>query len=560
MFAVFALQSDVLFSLLKSVGILFLVCFCFYIYYGITLMLIAQQTATKGAGLAWLPIGNLVLMCNIGRRPVWWVLMCFIPILNLLFLTMMWMSIAEVRGKSPFIGALAVIPFLGLLIPAYLALSKGSVPAFANNTASRNCTACGTPIVANESYCRSCGDSAPTMVASGSMRRMPAAQMALIGAGTTLFTFVLFGVFGWFFFLRALSYEPPERQQPDVPERTAGTMTEFPVDTDKDSPTEPGSIIVEDTGQDTNTGNNTGKTEKPRTIPSERLPPGTNRETINKRTSTRTSVVYRRKKKEAQQQQTVPDIVIYVCVLRVLPGQNGFGDSIAVDVVKTSGGTRTGANVQSPQGGIYTGSRISTSQMTVYVLEKQNSDIVILIYSSTSAGNEIATRLATNVGNGEGLNDYPETRATLWTLPQRPPGNLTLVDFQTQTRAEMGLSEKDLKSDDKETQEWLTYINQLIPERATQARYRDSQGRRWEVLILDYESTRYAWNAWTFMNWTVGFGSAGSVTIKDEKAIYADTNDGRILIFQRGPYLICLLSPTSAPVDDLVALGNSVQV
>ncbi len=522
-------------------------------------MFIAQQTGTSGSGLAWLPIGNLVLMCKIGRRPVWWVLICFIPILNLLFLAMMWMSMAEVRGKSPWVGSLAIIPFVGLLIPAYLALSRGTTRTFANNN-SRNCASCGNIIIANESYCRSCGDSAPTMVAKASTPRMSAATMALIGTGTTLFTFVLFGFFGWFIFFRALSYTPPDRQQPEFPERTAGTMTEFPVDTDKDSPTEPGSIVLEDTQNPNTGGNQTGKNDKPQTIPSERLPPGTNRETMNKRTTTRTSVVYRKKKKAEQPQQTGQEVVIYVCVLRVVPGQNDFGEDTAVEIVRTSGGTRTGARVQSPQGGVYTGSRISNSQITVYVLEKQNSDIVILIYSPTSAGNEIATRLATNVGNGEGLNDYPQTRETLWTLPQRPPGNLTLVNFTTKTRAEMGLSESDLKSTDKKSQEWLNYISQLIPERATHANYLDSQGRRWEVLIYDYESTRRAWNTWTFINWTVGFSSKGSVIVKDEKAIYTDTNEGRVMMFQRGPYLIFLLSPTAAPVDDLVKLGNSVQL
>jgi hypothetical protein len=117
-----------------------------------------------------------------------------------------------------------------------------------------------------------------------------------------------------------------------------------------------------------------------------------------------------------------------------------------------------------------------------------------------------------------------------------------------------------LKSQDAETQKWLDYFSQFIPERATQARYRDSQGRRWDVVIYDYESTRKAWNTWMFLRWTVGFGSTGSVTVKDEDGLYADTDDGRILIFQRGPYLISVRAPAGTPIENLVAVGNSVQV
>ena len=548
MLIAFLLQSGVLFSLLKSLGVLFLISFVLYIYYAITLMVIAHKTATNGAGLAWLPIGNLFLMCKIGRRPGWWVLLCFVPVLNLLFLAMLWMSMAEMRGKPAWIGSLAIIPIVGFFVPIYLALGQQS-PNTAATIASRNCPSCGVPIIGNESFCRNCGKSAPTVVSS--QPRMSTGLMALISGGTTLVTFILLGVFGWFIFFRALSYEPPERKQPDMPERTAGTITEFPVDADKEIG--PDSIIVEDNTE------TIGKGEPANRIPKERMPPGTIPETIRKRTTTRTSVVYRKKKKEGQQ-PAGPDVVIYVTVVRVAQGQTGVGDAIAVDVVKASGSNRKGVDVKSPRGGIYKGSVIRTSTSTIYVLEKQNSDIVILIYSPTSAGDAIATRLASSVGNGDGLNDYPATRTTIWTLPQRPPNTLTLVDFYTQTRAEMGLSQSDMKSRDAETQKWLDYVSQFIPERATQARYRDSQGRRWDIVVYDYESTRKAWNTWMFLRWTVGFGSTGSVTVKDEDGLYADTDEGRILIFQRGPYLISVRAPAGTPIENVVAVGNTIQV
>jgi hypothetical protein len=552
-FFVFLAQADGGYSSLVGSSIIFLfIIFFLYIFYAMTLMMIAKRTHTPGAGMAWIPIANLFLMCRIARRPGWWGVMCFIPILNLLFLTMLWMAIAEACGKSIFLGVLAIIPLIGLLVQAYLALT--ATPAIAAIQTSSNCPSCATPIVPGESFCRQCGQSAPTVVRT--VRQTSAGKLALVATGTSLAALVTFGVIGWFSIGSVMAYSPPERKAPEMPERTAGTLTEFPVDNSGDTPTEPGSVIVEDTQ------NSSGvKTETATQTPQKRLPPGVTRDSLKKRTTNITSVVYRRKPKTTETTPAAtPDFEIYICVLRIAPGQTKVGDAMAVDIVKVSGGARTGTRVQSPKGGVYVGSRISNAQTNVYVLEKQNSDILILIYSPASAGNDTAARLAANVGNGEGINDYPSIKNTLWTLPQRPP-SLTLIDFYTQTRAEMGLSESDLKKarTDEETGKWIDYFSQFIPESATTARYRDAQGKLWEVGIYNYETPRKAWNFWIFLKWTIGFSSQ-PITVKGDSALYSNTNEGRILMFQKGMYLIVIKAPNNSAIENLQAVGNSVQV
>lgn len=538
-------------SLLLTSAVFLFVIFFFYIFYSVTLMLIARRTHTPGAGLAWIPIANLFLMCRIARRPAWWALMCFVPILNLLFFTMLWMAIAEACGKSIFLGILAIIPILGMLILAYLALT--ATPRFAANLSS-NCPSCSTPIIPGESFCRECGQSAPTVVKS--VRQTSSGKLALLATGAALPVFLLFGIVGWFSISSALAYSPPERKAPAMPERTSGTLTEFPVDTAGDTQTEPGSIVVDDLQ------NTAGKTQIATNIPQKRLPPGLTRDSLKKRASTATSAVYRPKTKLSQttvSTTTAPEI--YICVLRVTPGQTKVGEAMATEIVKASSGrTRTGTRVNSPRGGVYVGSRISDSQTNVYVLEKQSSDVVILIYSPTPAGNEIAARLAGNVGNGEGVNDYPTVKDTLWTLPQRP-ANLTLVDFYTQTRDEMGLSQDDLNKarTDEESSRIIDYFSQFIPERATTARYRDSQGKLWEVGVYDYETSRRAWNIWMFLKWTVGFGLQPA-TVKNDSALYSDTDEGRVLMFQRGMYLVVVKAPNGTPIETVATLGNEVQV
>lgn len=520
-----------------------------YVYFSVTLMAIARKTNTPGAGMAWIPVVNLYLMCRIGRRPGWWFLLLFIPVIGLVVFAVIWMSIAEVSGKSVLVGALAIVPVIGWIVPAYLAAGKNTAQNFAANE--RICLACGTPIVGDETFCRNCGEAALTMVASRNQetRRTSTGQMVLIGSGLGLAVLLVSGIFGWLTLSSLLAYSAPERQPPAIPERTEGTMTEFPVDTAGDDTLAPDAVSTEDLQNPPTGGVNETHAKK-------RLPPGVSRDELKKRGGeTLTTTIYRPRRKR---EQPTGKEDIYISVVRIKPGN---GDKIAVDVAKHTNGKRTGTRVQSPKGGTYIGSKVLAPQTLIYVLEKQGSDILILIYTPNSSMFDAATRLAGNVGNGDGLNDYPETQTTVWTLPQKPPADLVLVDLRTTTRAEMGLSQGDLDSAGKNEEErkLIEYFSQFIPERITEARYRDAARRDWEVAIYDYDSTARAWRTWLFLSWTLGL-SGESVPLDHGSGIYADTSDGRGLLFQKGPYLIFIQAPTTANTDKLISFGNGFQL
>jgi len=48
--------------------------------------------------------------------------------------------------------------------------------------------------------------------------------------------------------------------------------------------------------------------------------------------------------------------------------------------------------------------------------------------------------------------------------------------------------------------------------------------------------------------------------VRDVDGIYLNQEGKRILLFQKGPYLIFLSGPANSSVDRLVALGNQIQV
>lgn len=95
-----------------------------YGYLSFSIQTIANKTDTENAWMAWVPILNIWLLCEIGGKPGWWVLLMFIPIINIVMTVLIWMAVSDAREKSPFLGVLMLIPFLNLIVPGYLAFSE----------------------------------------------------------------------------------------------------------------------------------------------------------------------------------------------------------------------------------------------------------------------------------------------------------------------------------------------------------------------------------------------------------------------------------------------------
>ena len=101
-----------------------------YVLVAISLMRIAKRTGTENAWFAWIPILNLILMLQIAKRPMWWLVFFLVPFINIVGIVLnfvIWIDIAKRLGKSPVIGFFAgLIPII--FVP-YLAFSNGDAPA-----------------------------------------------------------------------------------------------------------------------------------------------------------------------------------------------------------------------------------------------------------------------------------------------------------------------------------------------------------------------------------------------------------------------------------------------
>jgi hypothetical protein len=426
------------------------------------------------------------------------------------------------------------------------------------------CPQCGVPAAPGEGFCRNCGKQllAPTMAAPPPVippvqaapaytppgytpppkkRRSPLMMGCLVVIGLAVVALAVGGIYVW----RQTSYTPPVRKAPDVPQRAAGTLTEFPVDNDPNAPVKPSTVQTETLGGTTaKTGSSSSSTK---------LPPGIDKTKLSQGATTMTSSTYKPKPKAEQSPAESTKSEIYIYVLTAMPGQTDFGEGLATSIVQATSGTMTGVKVQSPKGATYTGSKIRSPQANVYVLTKEASDIVILIYGADPSTQGVVDRLAQNVGNGEGLIDYPEVKESLWTLPAITPSDLTLVEISTLTGLQLENSigsGGDLPSE----------MRPFIPERLTTARYNDTGQKEWVAVNLEYGSSFQAWRTWLLARGALGLGGAQTTTVRDVDALYLDQDGKRIMIFQKGPYLIFLSGPSGSSVDRFVALGDQIQV
>jgi hypothetical protein len=105
------------------IGFMLLLGLAGYIYTALALQTIANKTNTENGWLAWIPIANLILMVNIARKPIWWIILFFIPLANIVVAVIVLMGIAEARNKPSWWGILWIIPPISLIVPGYLAWS-----------------------------------------------------------------------------------------------------------------------------------------------------------------------------------------------------------------------------------------------------------------------------------------------------------------------------------------------------------------------------------------------------------------------------------------------------
>ncbi|MBT3181472.1 MAG: hypothetical protein HN337_03070 [Deltaproteobacteria bacterium] len=106
-----------------------------YLFFSYCLARLAVKTGmTMGNAFIWavIPIANIFLMMKIAGKPMWWIILMLIPIVNFVIAILVWMAIAERMGRPGWWGILiALVPVVNLILFMILAFEAERQPQVA---------------------------------------------------------------------------------------------------------------------------------------------------------------------------------------------------------------------------------------------------------------------------------------------------------------------------------------------------------------------------------------------------------------------------------------------
>jgi len=96
----------------------------FYFALIIFMIVVMWKIFIKAGKPGWgsiVPIYNVILQLEIADRPIWWIFLMFIPVVNIFFATVLVLDIAKAFGKddSLFEAGMVLLPFIFFPILAF---------------------------------------------------------------------------------------------------------------------------------------------------------------------------------------------------------------------------------------------------------------------------------------------------------------------------------------------------------------------------------------------------------------------------------------------------------
>jgi len=123
--AIPAVGLGLLMGSIAALGMLFLaIGIGVYVFAGLCLFLIAKKLDVPAPWTAWIPLVNLWTLVTAAGKPAWWIILCFIPVINIFVFVYLYMCITENLGKNKWLGLLVLLPVIQLGFLGWLAFSK----------------------------------------------------------------------------------------------------------------------------------------------------------------------------------------------------------------------------------------------------------------------------------------------------------------------------------------------------------------------------------------------------------------------------------------------------
>lgn len=109
---------------LVMMGIMWIVMIVLYIYIALCLYKIGKKVNAENPWFAWIPILNIILVIQIAKRPIWWIILMLIPFVNIVIGIIVMIDFLKALGKPAWWVILMMIPVVQLVIWGILAFEK----------------------------------------------------------------------------------------------------------------------------------------------------------------------------------------------------------------------------------------------------------------------------------------------------------------------------------------------------------------------------------------------------------------------------------------------------
>ncbi|MBU1132427.1 hypothetical protein KKC32_04250 [Patescibacteria group bacterium] len=95
-----------------------------YLYLAFCLYKIAKKQKAKNAWFAWVPILNIILILEIAKKPIWWLILLCIPFVNIIVGIIVLIGFLNTLKKPDWWAILLLIPVVNLFAWGMLAFKK----------------------------------------------------------------------------------------------------------------------------------------------------------------------------------------------------------------------------------------------------------------------------------------------------------------------------------------------------------------------------------------------------------------------------------------------------
>jgi hypothetical protein len=96
-----------------------------YLVQTVPIYMIARKCGQQNAWMAFVPLANLWLLCDMAEMETWFLIIWLVPYVNVVFLAFVWWRIAENTNKPGWVGLLMLVPLVNLAAAWYIATAEG---------------------------------------------------------------------------------------------------------------------------------------------------------------------------------------------------------------------------------------------------------------------------------------------------------------------------------------------------------------------------------------------------------------------------------------------------